>query len=557
MKKKYFFTMVLGMLVVMLLLVGVQYYWSQNVFRLNNEYFSSCVSISANKTINNINRQVSAYRNDLIIKHNNKIFKKVDSLGFQMYQIREAYPFVEDEHKDYWAELYKRYMSESDTSYRQDEDELILNMLEESEMVYFRGRKKNEGDTVDKGHERNIDDFIKFLSDEKVVSDLPDHRRIAKRYEKLVSEREEMIKNNEKIRSLIKENIDNVSYREWIEKISNSYIDSILSTSLAEVGINIEAEWCIVQQDKAEIVCRKSSIDTLIRHAYTYTYRLFPEHPYYLYIGFSSQDEFLISKIWMLVFASIILITSQIIVFSYTVFSLGKQKRVNDLRNDFVNHITHELKTPVSTISLICDAYFDSDIEHNKAGVDEYFSIIQHENTRLKSLIKQIFDISKIEKGKFPILKTKFSLRDAINEAIDSISYQVENKNGKIITNFFVEDDIIESDRVHVVRIFSNLIDNANKYSAKNPRIKISVTEVSGGINVDVKDNGIGISKKYQEQIFNTLYRVPTGNIHNVKGVGLGLSYVKSMLHTLGGKISLDSELGKGTCFHVFFPKIN
>ena len=551
MRKNYIFTVTFGMFFVLSVLIAIQYYWSQKVFRLNHEYFNSCVNIAVSKTVNIINLGVSEYRHKVFSEHQNKTFRIIDSLGFSIYKIREKYPFVEDEYKNYWKDMYRKYIA-SDTSY--SEDKATLDMFEESDLIYFKQRKKYENDS--NKSEENIDDFIKFLEEKKAISNSPQQRVIISRYENLLRERNALIENNEKVRKLVKENTDNAIYDEWIESVSDGYIDSIFKNSLASLGIDIPLQWQIFRQDKKQAIHENSEEDLLKIKSGVYCYPMSAEQPYYLFVYFPNRDRFIISQIWMLVFASIVLIASQIMIFSYTAYSLGRQKKIADLRNDFINHVTHELKTPVSTISLICDAYSDSDIKQSKESIDEYFSIIKYENKRLESLISQIFDISKIEKGEYPILITKFSLKKVIKEVIQNMLLQVENKNGKIIIEFNnVKDDMIESDKTHISRIFSNLIDNANKYSKRKPLIKISMYEVAKGIMVDIADNGIGISKKDQEHIFKTLYRVSTNNIHDIKGFGLGLSYVKSMLKHLGGKISLDSEIGKGSCFHVFLPK--
>ncbi len=544
------------MFFVLLILIAVQYYWSQRVFEINREYFRYGVNIAISKTVDEIDTKATTYRNELFAMHQDRVFRIIDSLGTKIYQIKEQYPYIESEYGSYWDNVYKAYLRNSEL-YDKDE-EAFLNMLDEQEQVYFKQRTDGKGDSA--AGEVSIRDFIQFLAEQKVISNSPQQRHVKKQYENLVHERDEIIKNNERIESVIKENLDKLSHVELMEVIGSTYIDSILTQSLSEVNINIPFSWQIYREDIGKVIHRNDSTDFRVlakNDAEIYEVSLFHDYSYYLCVYFPAQDNFLISRIWILVFASIILIASAVFVFSYTIYSMSRQRKVNELRNDFVNHVTHELKTPVSTISLICDSYFDSEEkEQNKEITDEYFSIVRTENGRLQSLIQQIFDISRIDKNEYPVFKTKFSLKDAVSEAVNNLSYQLENKNTKIITDFSVADDMIESDRVHIVRIISNLIDNANKYSrGSKPLIKISVRAVTKGLMVDVKDNGIGISRKEQKEIFKTLYRVSSGNIHNVKGFGLGLSYVKSMLATLGGRITLDSEQGKGSCFHVFIPK--
>ncbi|MEG1762815.1 MAG: HAMP domain-containing sensor histidine kinase, partial [Bacteroidales bacterium] len=263
---------------------------------------------------------------------------------------------------------------------------------------------------------------------------------------------------------------------------------------------------------------------------------------------------FILSQVWYLFVASILLLGLQIFVFSYTLRLVIRQKKLSELKNDFINHITHEIKTPISTISLICESFDDVEIKHTPSETIQLISIIKQESQRLQSLSAQIIEISKLERGQYLLTKTTFNLHKALDEAINNVDYQVAHHNGKIICLYNAENDLIDGDRTHIIHIISNLIDNANKYTQNAPRIVLETKNVDQSILVSISDNGIGISKQNFKKIFEKLYRVPTGDTYNVKGFGLGLSYVKSIVEKHHGKITVESDSKSGSKFTISFP---
>jgi two-component system phosphate regulon sensor histidine kinase PhoR len=216
--------------------------------------------------------------------------------------------------------------------------------------------------------------------------------------------------------------------------------------------------------------------------------------------------------------------------------------------------MTHEFKTPISTISLACEALGDKELRGSADMVDSYISMIREENRRLAGMAEKILQTAVIDKGQLKMNPEKIDLHDIILEVIRNIKIQVEIKDGEIIRNFMASRARIEGDKVHVTNLIYNLLDNANKYSPKRPVILIHTENVSNGVLMTIEDNGIGIGKAEQKKIFDKLYRVPTGNIHEVRGFGLGLSYVKAIVDEHHGRISVESEVNKGTTFKVFLP---
>lgn len=224
------------------------------------------------------------------------------------------------------------------------------------------------------------------------------------------------------------------------------------------------------------------------------------------------------------------------------------------MKNDFINNMTHEFKTPLATISLAVDSINNPVILNNPDKVKRFANIIKQENTRMNGQVEKVLQMAIIDKNDFNLNFTNIDLHDIIEKAVDNIILQIEKKEGEIHTNLKATNHFISGDQTHISNIIYNLLDNANKYSNEKPEIVITTQDVPDGIEIIVKDNGIGISKEAKKHIFDKFYRVHTGNLHDVKGFGLGLSYVKTMTQAHNGKIDVVSELGKGSSFIIVLP---
>jgi two-component system phosphate regulon sensor histidine kinase PhoR len=251
---------------------------------------------------------------------------------------------------------------------------------------------------------------------------------------------------------------------------------------------------------------------------------------------------------------TVIIITT----FALIIFLILKQRKLSELKNDFINNMTHELKTPVSTISLASQMLSDSSIHIDKEKMLSVTKIIGDESKRLEFQIEKVLQISLFEKGNIHFNIQDVDIHTIIKLAVLNTDIKVKSKGGNIVTNLKAKNHTVNGDKLHLTNIFFNLLDNAVKYSNPKvpPKIKINTISEVENIKIEISDNGIGVSKESQKKIFNKFYRVPTGNIHDVKGFGLGLSYVKRIMDEHRGHISIKSELGKGTTFILLFPVI-
>ncbi len=346
-------------------------------------------------------------------------------------------------------------------------------------------------------------------------------------------------------------------YSEQNSKIDTLLLDSIIRFEMLQKGITADFIFNVTASKGAPEDGSLSPLERLLI-ASPYKINLSPENifikPQFLSVYFPNKNRYLLGSMWAQLVVCIIFMLALIFSFYYTISTIFKQKKLSEIKNDFISNMTHEFKTPISTISLACEVLSDKSVEKSPDRVNNYVKMIGDENKRLSLLVENILQTAILDKGQFKLKIQPIDIHLLIEQTITNIKLQVENKEGKITTQLEAVNSVINADRVHVTNIIFNLIDNALKYSKASPHINIRTRNAQQGIIIAVRDNGIGISKENQKRIFDTMYRVPTGNIHNVKGFGLGLSYVKAVVEKHGGSISVESELEKGSEFTVYIP---
>ncbi len=341
-------------------------------------------------------------------------------------------------------------------------------------------------------------------------------------------------------------------------RISIKLVDSLLQREFRAADINTKYEFAVYSPNRNKLVLQKTGKYPSELFQSNFRFMLFPGDIFsqndLLMVYFPHEQKFLITRLWILLVISFFLISAIIFSFTYVVSTVFEQKKVSEMRNDFINNMTHEFKTPISTISLACEALSDKDIVKTNGFYESYVKVISEENGRLSGMAEKILQSARFQKGDIILKMESVNIHDALNDAISKINLQIEKKGGVIHTDLNADEAIIQADRVHITNIVFNLLDNANKYTPWAPIIHISTKTIGKGILIAIKDNGIGIGKSNQKKVFDKLYRVPTGNIHNVKGFGLGLSYVKTIVEKHRGKITLESELKKGSSFSIYLP---
>ncbi len=285
-----------------------------------------------------------------------------------------------------------------------------------------------------------------------------------------------------------------------------------------------------------------------------FKYKLYPgdfvNYGYQLLIDFPEKKSYLAKQMGPTLLASLLLVIIVVFAFYSAVSTIFKQKKVSEIKNDFISNMTHELKTPISTISLACEAIEDPDVSSNSDSMKSFIGMISDENKRLGKLVEKVLQTSLLEKGNLKIQKQTYPIHEIIEEAVNSFKIQFQRQGGNIELGN-IDEIFFQVDKVHFSNVIINLLDNALKYSPESPIAKVELISKVNGFVLTIADNGIGIKKEDQKRIFDKLYRVSTGDIHNVKGFGLGLDYVKSIISLHGGEVSVKSDYGKGSVFKI------
>ncbi len=264
--------------------------------------------------------------------------------------------------------------------------------------------------------------------------------------------------------------------------------------------------------------------------------------------------NFIWKSMTLLIIGAILFTVIILSAFFITIRALLKQKKLSEIKSDFINNMTHEFKTPLSTISLAVDALKNERVSQDKEKVNYFTGIIKEENKRMNKQVETILQAALLDKKIVQLNLKKLHAHDLIQSALNNISLQVAEKNGKLEINLDASNDLIAADEVHFINMISNLLDNAAKYSKDNLHIKLSTQNIGKHLKIRIEDNGIGMSRETLNRIFEKFYRAHTGNLHNVKGFGLGLSYVKTMIEAHHGTIKAESTLGKCSVFTLTIP---
>ncbi len=336
-------------------------------------------------------------------------------------------------------------------------------------------------------------------------------------------------------------------------------IDSLIETNLKAKGIKTDYEFGIYDPFTNQMLLQKTGKypQELLTESFAYNLAVSPGTfyvPEKLLIFFPDEQQFIIRQIWRLLSVSIVLFLIIIISFYMTIQTIFRQKKLSEMKNDLINNMTHEFKTPISTIALACEALRDRDIQKSEDMYNSYISVISEENKRLGGMAEQILQQAVFSQGKMKLKKELLDMHQIVEDAVNRKLLEVQSKEGTITVTENARKSMVTGDKIHLTNAVINLLDNAIKYTLDIPKIVVNTINKGDKILIRVSDNGIGISKSNQKKIFEKLYRVHTGNVHDFKGFGLGLNYVKVITELHGGTVTVDSEPGKGSTFTISLP---
>ncbi len=520
-------------------LVFLQIYWINNAVNVEKANFRRSVNEAISVVVTRLEKMEIA---EQFRKHKEKtsLINTIDSLNRSLYHEQQKYPGIEEESENENTEELSKNKIDISLWEKKNGETTIHH---DTSIILKSNIKKDKKTDAKIGKQKNI-----LSIDESILND----------YRFLKKKRDQLLKKSSLVEDFF-ENIFNIGRYKPIEKrIEPISLDSLISQELKTKSIQTEFEFGIYSPSRGQLIVQKTGkySERLLNKEFAYV--LFPSDmfitPEYLILYFPKEQSFLLYRLWLMLLASVTLIIIIIFSFSYTITTIFRQKKLSEIKNDFVNNMTHEIKTPISTIALACEVLGDKDIMKSEALFTTYINVIKDENKRLDTLAEHILQTATLDKGQLVLRKEEIDIHTIIIQAINNVGFHIMQKNGTISQELNASKHKIIADKVHFTNLIYNLLDNANKYSPEKPKIIINTENTENGVIISVSDNGIGISHNNQKKIFEKLYRVSTGNIHDVKGFGLGLSYVKALVDMHGGKITLDSELKKGSTFKIFLP---
>jgi two-component system phosphate regulon sensor histidine kinase PhoR len=540
MNKKIIILVIVIISIALVGLVGIQLYWIKNALAVKEANFDRSVNEAMTNVVYKLEKLEVANRIQNRIKKgssNNTMFSSIDSIN-NMF-VKEMQSMAND--FNIQKASYLNYTSKKVS-------------IEYTETIPGRVIKHIDSNIV---VVHNNDSLKKSKSEVRPVS-VPEYYLPTNHFDSISDKIDKFIKKSFLVSDVFDEMFNNKYNRSIEDRISPDKLDSLIHVELNSKDIHTDYEFGIFSSEKNGLVVTKTGKYDKELMGKSVAFNLFPSDlfkaPEYLLIYFPKKETYLFTQTWLMLIIAALLIVFIILSFIYTIRTIIKQKRLSEMKNDFINNMTHEFKTPISTISLACQALTDDDILKSEMLYKNYLNVIGDENTRLGVMAEKILQTAVLEKGQIKLKKEPMDIHFVINEVIKNIRLQVEVKNGEIITDFNAKSNIVNADKIHVTNVIYNLVDNANKYSPEKPLIVIATESNETGVYISIEDNGIGISHSNLKKIFDKLYRVPTGNVHNVKGFGLGLSYVKTIIEMHNGTVDVESELKKGSKFTIYLP---
>ncbi|CAH0335614.1 Adaptive-response sensory-kinase SasA [Flavobacterium sp. CECT 9288] len=342
------------------------------------------------------------------------------------------------------------------------------------------------------------------------------------------------------------------------ERVTKETLNKMIRKELLESGVDTKFEFSVYNNNLATNV---KSGDFKYNKEATYSIPVFTDNEgnskYQLLVTFPQKKKFLLSELVSITILSIVFTLIIIIAYSSALNQLIRQRQISEIKNDFINNMTHEFKTPIATINLALDAIKNPKIIDDKDKVLRYLQMIKDENKRMHAQVENVLRISKLEKKELDISKESNNIHEIIEDAIDHVNLIIEDRQGTIKCDFKAVRTTVLINDVHFTNVIVNILENAVKYSPNTPEIEILTENIKDMVIIKVKDKGLGMSKVAQKRVFEKFYREHTGDIHNVKGHGLGLAYVKRIVDDHNGHVYVESEKGKGSTFIIKLPLIN
>ena len=503
-------------------IIAVQLYWINNAIESKNEQFKNDVQKSLGRVTQLINDKEEAL-------FDKKMEGLLENVGLANEAKIRNYLFQE-------IDTTTKQRVTLGTTYLEENFKLPTDFLDNDSIIVKRVTGKQ-----DFFHSRLIKGVDNAFSstDEKRYSTTKRFKDIEKMY---YSSDFEYYKNTKPIH----------------QRISNTDLSNTIKTELEKRNIDLDFKYGVYSKDG--LATKLKSGYYTINKEESFPYPLFfnseGEVEYDLYLTFPSKNEHILAGISNILLLSLFFILIIIIAFSSSLYQLIRQKKISEIKTDFINNMTHEFKTPIATINLALDSIKNPKIINDNEKVLRYVKMIRDENKRMHSQVENVLRISRLEKNQIDISKETIDMHDTIEDAITHVSLLIQDRQGTLNTHFEAITTEVPGNEFHLTNVIVNMLENALKYSEGAPKIDVYTESTNKFFVLKIKDEGIGMSKVVQKQVFEKFYREQKGNIHDVKGHGLGLAYVKEIIEKHHGTVFVESEKGQGSIFTVKLPLI-
>jgi two-component system phosphate regulon sensor histidine kinase PhoR len=572
MNKRFFTGLIILMGISILGIIAVQLIWMNNAIQVKNELFNRSVNEALNNTVNKLEDLHNFGVVNQMVFDNSMGWTVEPDNEFEMQTVPPPPPPPVNHNQSAVISPRPvhviRHLKSGDKSSR---IQIKVNTINNNNKGTFR-YEINTDTSTESGNMINIDEqhngnAVFVFNTDTIISDVDSIYKIS------------MVKIDSMITSLDTFNIirPEISHRaqlkasrlkrmanqvvteisEWdVRDIDETQIQEVLAEELQNRNIPIPFEYGILQD--SALINKSPVTDSLKLLETDYQLNLYPNDIFQknlkLALWFPERDSYIYRSLNWLLLASFLFSLIILMTFGLSVFYILRQKKISEMKSDFINNMTHEFKTPIATISVATDSITNEKVVNDPEKIRFFAGMIKKENNRMNRQVEDILTIARLDRKDFEFVWEAVDVHELIKDAMQGILLQVEKRSGKIDLELNAVNPTVTTDHIHCTNVIYNLLDNAMKYSVEAPVIKITTINKTKGLLVSVEDNGIGMTKAVQSKIFERFYRQTSGNIHNVKGFGLGLNYVKAVLEANCGTISVQSEPGKGSRFEVFLP---
>lgn len=549
-------------------LVGFQFYWVNNALKINQERFEQNVYQSLDATVEKLEKGetsdiiLQSLARDTTLKQS--LFEKIEPIQLQVRrrQVVNRPSMVDsmfNKPMPQFSQTFKRLIASKDgptDNIKEIEKYFLMppsvasSLFTPDEMAILLQEKErylkyiSERDSFARGRNYAADRETYIVEEYNVSRDVA----------------ETIVKANMKIElvEVVMSQLLMEGTQYILSRLDTAQLKMEISAQLANRGIAQQFEMAIVDENDALIAVGNLSNPEGLRERGIKA-ELFPSDllgpENFMIINFPNKTSFLLQQVWLPLLSSCIFLLIVILCFIYAIKVIIRQKKLSEIKNDFINNMTHEFKTPIATVSLAVEALQDPELASQDSFRSRYMGIIKDENRRLGDQVEKVLQAAALDKKDFKLKIEKINIHDLIHSAQTHFDLLLEKRGGLMQVVTDIKDPYIEADAFHLSNILNNLLDNASKYAKESPSITIDAKDTQNELVISIKDNGIGMTKDTLKKIFDKFYRVPTGNVHNVKGFGLGLAYVKTMMEAHKGYVTVESEIDKGSNFMIHLPR--